>query len=58
VRVDVECHPLIRFGAGTAEGYPYRFEVPLLTPLGDRPVLDGLGAEAVRCVAVRCGMPG
>src|SRR5689334_20550711 len=32
VRVDVECHPQLHLGAGTSEGFPYDFTVPLEAP--------------------------
>ena len=58
VRVDVECHPQLHLGAGTAEGYPYEFTVQLEQPLGDRRVLDALGTESIPCTALRCGVGG
>ena len=58
VWVDVECHPQLQLGAGTAEGYPYDFTVPLEAPLGDRRVVDALGIQSVLCAAPRCGRPG
>jgi|SRR5690349_15712834 hypothetical protein len=57
VRVDVECHPQLQLGAGTAEGHPYDFTVALDAPLGERRVLDALGTESVLCSVPRCGMP-
>ena len=55
IRVDVRCHPQLQLGAGTAEGYPYEFQVPLTSPLGERAVVDATGNASIPCVAPRCG---
>ena len=53
VRLTVRCRgPLLSAGS-SAVGYPRYFEVPIITVVGSRSIVDGSGNDATKC-ASRC----